>query len=329
MNDNPIHKMSRCARLVFAALLTCVVGNVSYAAAEGTRYYVNDHLATTVGIADAAGEIAALEADAFGSPLTGGANSGRFTGKPYDEDLGAYVFPFRNYRADEARWMSADPSGFPDGVNQRVAPTYSNNELDPLGLYTLNSSTTLKALGDIQAPYLGFHDFSVSGPGTATWTVQQSSGGCYYAEINTGFKYTVSTAITLPIVGSSRGGGTITAGAQTDIRTHEAWHRTHLVSYADAVLKALEDWSGSYASNHFRTSADANNAARTDLQNAVNVVGQYWQKYLVDRNINHATSTGSINNGNWAISNADWGQSANNTINTYSPVFIKMSGNCE
>lgn len=109
--------MSRCARLVFAALLTCVVGNVVFAAAEGTRYYVNDHLATTVGVADAAGEIAALEADAFGSPLAGGANAGRFTGKPYDEHLGAYVFPFRNYRANEARWMSADPSGFPDGVS--------------------------------------------------------------------------------------------------------------------------------------------------------------------------------------------------------------------
>jgi RHS repeat-associated protein len=149
MNHNPILKMSRCARVVFAALLTCVVGNVAFAAAEGTRYYVNDHLATTVGIADAAGEIAALEADAFGSPLAGGANAGRFTGKPYDEDLGAYVFPFRNYRADEARWMSADPSGFPDGVNGRH---YAPNVFLGLDAYGLSKSLLWLFLEDSSQP---------------------------------------------------------------------------------------------------------------------------------------------------------------------------------
>ena len=30
----------------------------------------------------------------------------RFTGKPYDEDLQAYVFPYRNYDASTARWRS-------------------------------------------------------------------------------------------------------------------------------------------------------------------------------------------------------------------------------
>jgi RHS repeat-associated protein len=124
----------RIGRALLAALAFGFAATSAALAADGTRYYVNDHLATTVGIADAAGEIAALEADAFGSPLAGGANAGRFTGKPYDEDLGAYVFPFRNYRADEARWMSADPSGFPDGLNKRIYAARSFREIDPLGL---------------------------------------------------------------------------------------------------------------------------------------------------------------------------------------------------
>lgn len=124
----------RIGRALLAALALGFAATSAAWAADGTRYYVNDHLATTVGIADAAGEIAALEADAFGSPLAGGANAGRFTGKPYDEDLGAYVFPFRNYRADEARWMSADPSGFPDGVNGRIYAPNPIHGLDPFGL---------------------------------------------------------------------------------------------------------------------------------------------------------------------------------------------------
>ena len=44
--------------------------------------------------------------------------SARFTGKPYDEDLQAYVFPYRNYDEKSARWRSADPAGYPDGLNQ-------------------------------------------------------------------------------------------------------------------------------------------------------------------------------------------------------------------
>ena len=37
-----------------------------------------------------------------------------YTGKPYDADLNAYLFPFRNYSPDLGRWTVADPSGFPD-----------------------------------------------------------------------------------------------------------------------------------------------------------------------------------------------------------------------
>jgi RHS repeat-associated protein len=95
---------------------------------------IEDEPATTVAISDAAGEIAAIEADAYGAPLAIGEVPGRFTGKPYDADLGAYVFPFRNYRPEEGRWMSADPSGFPDGVNGRHYASNPLTGIDRLGL---------------------------------------------------------------------------------------------------------------------------------------------------------------------------------------------------
>ena len=132
----------RIGRALLAALALGFAATSAAFASSGTRYYVNDHLAATVAIADAAGVIAAMEADAFGSPLAGGGDAARFTGKPYDDDLGAYVFPFRNYRADEARWMSADPSGFPDGVNGRFYSGNPTTGLDSLGLAWVTASNT-------------------------------------------------------------------------------------------------------------------------------------------------------------------------------------------
>jgi RHS repeat-associated protein len=141
---------TRIGITLLSALALCLGGLT--ASADDTRYYVNDHLATTVGIADAAGEIAALEADAFGAPLAAGQAPSRYTGKPYDEDMGAFVFPFRNYRPQEGRWMSADPSGFPDGVNGGAYAPNVLNGLDPLGLaskVTQSSFTTNGSAGGL------------------------------------------------------------------------------------------------------------------------------------------------------------------------------------
>ena len=48
----------------------------------------------------------------------------RYTGKPYSRELGAYVFNMRDYDPVTSRWTTADPKGFPDGVNNRL---YTNN----------------------------------------------------------------------------------------------------------------------------------------------------------------------------------------------------------
>ncbi|MGJ3244401.1 MAG: RHS repeat-associated core domain-containing protein [Opitutales bacterium] len=62
--------------------------------------------------------------------------SPRFTGKPYDADLQAHVFPYRNYATDLGRWTSADPLGFPDGPNRHFYAPVPTMGLDPLGLTT-------------------------------------------------------------------------------------------------------------------------------------------------------------------------------------------------
>ena len=57
-----------------------------------------------------------------------------YTGKPYDADLGAYTFSFRNFDPELKRWTCADPSGFPDGANNRIYAPVPTFELDPFGL---------------------------------------------------------------------------------------------------------------------------------------------------------------------------------------------------
>ena len=74
--------------------------------------------------------------------------SARFTGKPYDEDLQAYVFPYRNYDASTARWRSSDPAGYPDGMNQ-----YFYAGVPTLGLVILG--TTWRNLDFVYHFYFG------------------------------------------------------------------------------------------------------------------------------------------------------------------------------
>ena len=102
---------------------------------EGVRYHQHDHLGTTVASYTAAGELAATyEATVFGDGDLAASRAARFTGKPYDVDLGAYVFPFRNYKPEAARWTSADPAGFPDGPNNHFYAPVPTLGVDPWGL---------------------------------------------------------------------------------------------------------------------------------------------------------------------------------------------------
>ena len=77
-----------------------------------------------------------------------------YTGKPYDEDLQAYHFLYRNYSPTQARWTAADPSGFPDGPNQWL---YVNNgvmnKVDALGLMITPATIVLGQSGE-QSVYI-------------------------------------------------------------------------------------------------------------------------------------------------------------------------------
>ena len=101
--------------------------------------YLNDALGTTVGARRGARYSAAAQT-AFGE---GGGRHAFFTGKPLVEGLGR-AFLMRNYRADLAKWQTADPLGYPDGWNQLA---YCGNEvtgcMDAVGLVydTVNGLT--------------------------------------------------------------------------------------------------------------------------------------------------------------------------------------------
>ena len=63
-----------------------------------------------------------------------------YTGKPYLASSGSYVFKYRSYSPEMARWTSEDPSGFPDGANGNVYTPNPTSELDFEGL----SKTVIK-----------------------------------------------------------------------------------------------------------------------------------------------------------------------------------------
>ena len=77
---------------------------------EGVRYHEHDFLGTTLWSMDTKGNLVKDYQDTtiFGEGSIQKDRSARFTGKPYDEDLQAYVFPYRNYDATTARWRSSD-----------------------------------------------------------------------------------------------------------------------------------------------------------------------------------------------------------------------------
>lgn len=97
---------------------------------DGVRYHEHDFLGTTLWSMDTNGKVVKDYQDTtiFGEGSIQQDRSARFTGKPYDADLQAYIFPFRNYDASTARWRSSDPAGYPDGINQHFyacVPTYA------------------------------------------------------------------------------------------------------------------------------------------------------------------------------------------------------------
>jgi RHS repeat-associated protein len=102
-----------------------VTGGVPVLTSE-TGVVVSDYLGNTLALGDKQ-----FGSTAYGEDL----EYGRFTGKAYMNELEYYVFNHRFYSPKFSRWAVADPTGFPDGLNNC---TYVNNKpltlIDPSGL---------------------------------------------------------------------------------------------------------------------------------------------------------------------------------------------------
>ena len=97
----------------------------------------NDMLGTTLGVKDG-DKVMQNSLTAFGESLsTPPMEDSFFTGKPHVGEMG-YVFLFRAYRADQGKWQTSDPLGYPDGWNNLA---YCNNEVI-LAFDFLGASTT-------------------------------------------------------------------------------------------------------------------------------------------------------------------------------------------
>jgi len=64
-----------------------------------------------------------------------------YTGKPYLAESGSYTFKYREYNPEMNRWTTVDPSGFPDGANNRVYAAVPTSQVDWEGTITINFGT--------------------------------------------------------------------------------------------------------------------------------------------------------------------------------------------
>ena len=93
-------------------------GNPILSSKQGVMF--NDMLGNTLGTKQE--KFNPVQMTAFGETKDSDA---LFTGKPYIGELG-YAFLFRNYRADQGKWQTTDPLGYPDGWNNLA---YGNNQI--------------------------------------------------------------------------------------------------------------------------------------------------------------------------------------------------------
>ena len=100
------------------------------------RYFITDHLGSTVALADSSGRIVSSTSyDSFGNAATSIPTSYRYTGREYDSDTGLYYYRNRWYDPKIGRFISEDPIGFAGG-DINLYGYVGNNPLsfiDPFG----------------------------------------------------------------------------------------------------------------------------------------------------------------------------------------------------
>jgi len=111
-------------RTVTTLALAAILAGTSHAAINGKKPAFMDKQ-----------QLAAMRAGAASNAIKETEDPAFFTGKPYLASTDTYLFRYRSYAPNVARWTSEDPSGFPDGANHNI---YLNNSVtngfDPDGL---------------------------------------------------------------------------------------------------------------------------------------------------------------------------------------------------
>ncbi|MEI6561249.1 MAG: RHS repeat-associated core domain-containing protein [Verrucomicrobiota bacterium] len=166
-----------------------------------------------------------------------------YTGKPYDKDLGAYTFNYRNYDPSTIRWTSADPSGFPDGANNFIYVInnpLNGSDFDGLQVYY---QYIYREYGGI---YTATYDkdipkFSISinvskSPGVSitpsATTIKETNrvemtNEKYENDAPTGSQWKLVESLIISSGQSSNNNGSTTAGSQTTTTwTVTAWQET-------------------------------------------------------------------------------------------------------
>ena len=98
-----------------------------------------------------------------------------YTGKPYLADSGSYAFKYREYNPEMGRWITVDPSGFPDGANNRLYASAPSSALDPDGfsVYWVTSEGSFSPNSTYQALPAATFSWNITYKGQA---VQGGSG---------------------------------------------------------------------------------------------------------------------------------------------------------
>ena len=144
---------------------------------DGVRYHEHDFLGTTLWSMDTKGNLVKDYQDTtiFGEGSIQKDRSARFTGKPYDEDLQAYVFPYRNYDATTARWRTSDPAGYPDGINNQFYAAVPTKDIDVDGMWIV-TATNFRVDGPIGTYNISEGErFNAVARGSCTITIRREA----------------------------------------------------------------------------------------------------------------------------------------------------------
>lgn len=103
------------------------------------KYFLQDHLGSTVGLTDSSGTITSSAGyDSFGNPTGNLTTRYQYTGREYDPLTGLHYYRARWYDSNLGRFISEDPIGFGGGDINWYG--YVRNSplrfIDPLGLQT-------------------------------------------------------------------------------------------------------------------------------------------------------------------------------------------------